>query len=82
MFRSGQKWLNWIKYISWFYYANESSIINQWDDVDNLSCENGDPGLACRRNTTDILAVVGFDKVRKKNNRIKIFDLFLGQLWS
>jgi ABC-type multidrug transport system ATPase subunit/ABC-type multidrug transport system permease subunit len=59
---SGQKWLNWIKYISWFYYANESSIINQWDDVNNLSCANGDPGIPCRRNTADILAVVGFHK--------------------
>jgi ABC-type transport system involved in multi-copper enzyme maturation permease subunit len=65
-FSSGQKWLNWIKYISWFYYANESSIINQWYDVNNLSCANADPGAECSRNTEDILALVGFDKVQKQ----------------
>lgn len=59
---SGQKWLNWLKYISWFYYGNEAALINQWRDVDNLPCTNIDPGLPCYRNTEEILSVVGFNE--------------------
>ena len=62
--RSGQEWLNWIKYISWFYYGNEASIINQWSDVKDLPCTNLPEGLPCYRNTDEILQLVGFKEVR------------------
>ncbi|UJR37986.1 hypothetical protein I4U23_030668 [Adineta vaga] len=60
--QSGQEWLKWIKYISWFYYANEALIINQWSDVDNLPCDNLEAGLPCYRNGDEILKLVGFDR--------------------
>ncbi|XP_059079534.1 protein white-like [Tigriopus californicus] len=30
-------WLDWIQYISWFKYANEAFVVNQWAGVE-LSC--------------------------------------------
>jgi hypothetical protein len=67
-FRSGQKWLNWIKYISWFYYANESAIINQWTDVTNLPCTNLAEGQPCYQNGDAVLNLVDYNKVKKKRN--------------
>ncbi len=64
LFRSGQKWLTWIKYISWFYYANEAAIVNQWTDVTNLPCVNVDAGLPCYQNGDAVLALVDFSKVK------------------
>ncbi|XP_054160065.1 protein white-like [Oppia nitens] len=31
-------WLNWIKYLSWFYYGNEALIVNQWQHIDKIDC--------------------------------------------
>nr|QUF59469.1 ATP-binding cassette transporter Abcg-like5 [Brachionus angularis] len=28
----------WLRYLSWFNYANELLIINQWDTITNISC--------------------------------------------
>ncbi len=64
--RSGKKWLSWIKYISWFYYANEAAIINQWEDVNNLPCTNLPEGLPCYQNGAAILGLVGFSQVKIK----------------
>ncbi|CAF1082652.1 unnamed protein product [Rotaria sp. Silwood1] len=59
---SGQKWLTWIKYISWFYYGNEALIVSQWADVNNLPCEGLAPELPCYHNGDKILQLVNFDK--------------------
>jgi len=29
----------WMKYISWFHYSFEALMINQWADVNNISCQ-------------------------------------------
>ncbi|CAF2054581.1 unnamed protein product [Rotaria magnacalcarata] len=59
---SGQVWLNWIKYISWFYYGNEALIINQWADVNYLPCDMQSPNLPCFHNGDEVLQLVYFDK--------------------
>ncbi|CAF3330834.1 unnamed protein product [Rotaria socialis] len=59
---SGQEWLNWIKYISWFYYGNEALIINQWADVDYLPCNMQSPNLPCYHNGDEVLQLVYFNK--------------------
>lgn len=38
------KYFLWIKYISWFGYANEAAIINQWKGIKNITCDT-DPSL-------------------------------------
>ncbi|XP_060575750.1 protein white-like isoform X2 [Ruditapes philippinarum] len=30
----------WLEYLSWFKYSNELLMVNQWDDVDMLSCDS------------------------------------------
>ncbi|CAF0910847.1 unnamed protein product [Rotaria sordida] len=60
--QSGQKWLTWLKYISWFYYGNEVLLINQWADVNNLPCEGLAPGLPCYHNGDEVLKLVDFNK--------------------
>ncbi|XP_074601329.1 eye pigment precursor family transporter white [Brevipalpus obovatus] len=32
-------YLRWIKYLSWFYYGNEILVVNQWDEIVNITCE-------------------------------------------
>ncbi|XP_074596318.1 uncharacterized protein LOC141851472 [Brevipalpus obovatus] len=32
-------YLKWIKYISWFYYGNEILVVNQWRNVENITCD-------------------------------------------
>nr|QNH67970.1 ATP-binding cassette transporter subfamily G-like protein 4 [Brachionus plicatilis] len=29
----------WLRYLSWFNYANELLLINQWDGVENIACD-------------------------------------------
>ena len=64
LLRSGQKWLNWIKYISWFYYANEAAVINQWADVDVLPCDNLEKGVPCVTSGDGVLDRLNFSKVK------------------
>lgn len=33
-------WLVWIKYLSWFQFANEIIAVNQWKNVDVIYCAN------------------------------------------
>ena len=32
-------WLDWIKYIGWFLYANEALIVNQWRGLEFGGCK-------------------------------------------
>lgn len=31
-------YLIWLKYISWFYYANEAMLITVWTNVNSIAC--------------------------------------------
>ena len=33
------KYFLWLKYLSWFGYANEALVINQWSGVKNIKCD-------------------------------------------
>lgn len=35
--RSTPDYLIWLKYISWFFYGNEILVVNQWEDVTQIS---------------------------------------------
>ena len=36
-------WLEWIKYISWFYYGYSALLVNQWSGVTDISCNGTVP---------------------------------------
>jgi hypothetical protein len=48
-----------LKYISFFFYANETVAINFWLTVDEIKC-NTDRKLACFPNGTAVLESFGF----------------------
>lgn len=33
------KYFLWLKYLSWFGYANEALVVNQWSGVKNIKCD-------------------------------------------
>ena len=44
-------WLEWIKYISWFFYSYEALVINQWSGVANISCDDMGANIAIHNET-------------------------------
>lgn len=53
------KFVPWLKYISFFFYANESVSIIFWSRVDTLKC-HPNPELPCFKNGTEVLESLGF----------------------
>ncbi|CAM4904796.1 unnamed protein product [Rotaria socialis] len=70
-------WLIWIKYLSWLYYSNEMALINQWEDVKSLDC-NQVGNRTCYRTGNDILDYYGFKKAHYNRNLGLLFALFIG----
>ncbi len=60
--RSIPGWLVWIKYISSFFYGFEALSVNQWKDVEGISC-----GLAsddaCLNDGAEVLEFYDLDEV-------------------
>ncbi|XP_071102630.1 protein white-like [Haliotis cracherodii] len=61
----------WLKYLSWFQYANEVLSVNQWENVDHLECggNNGtfpgngtDGSQRCYKDGKDVLNYLNFSK--------------------
>ena len=53
-FRTIPAWLSWIEYISWFKYANEALIINQWKG-EVIECDSVEKNVTVPAfNLTDI----------------------------
>lgn len=51
--------VKWLKYISFFYYANETVAINFWLKVDEIKCFPEDEGN-CLHNGTAVLQHFGY----------------------
>jgi len=68
-------WLVWLKYLSWFQYGFSALMINQWDGVENISCNipnlvnnstemaGGAPGpISCITTGEQVLQTLSFEK--------------------
>jgi hypothetical protein len=78
-------WLDWIKYISWFFYSYEALVINQWSGVANISCDDlttniveniaihsdTEPDKMCIRTGLEVLDSLNF------NEDDFVFDIFM-----
>ena len=64
----------WIKYISWFYYGNESLLVELWSSIDNIPC-TGERAL-CYNNGNDVLNQLGFKKVNNLKKHILNLKMF------
>ncbi|CAF2132802.1 unnamed protein product [Rotaria magnacalcarata] len=70
-------WLLWLKYLSWLYYSNEMALINQWEDVTSLDCNQVGNGT-CYHTGNDIIDYYGFKKAHYYRNLGLLFALFIG----
>lgn len=52
----------WIRYISWFNYGNEALILNQWRNVENITCPPDQIPSLCAYSGEDVIDDLGFNK--------------------
>lgn len=66
-FRSIPPYLTWISYLSWFRYAEEALMINQWEGVENINCTSTTTttttGNICPKSGHIVLDIYGFKEV-------------------
>lgn len=68
-FRSIPSYLTWISYLSWFRYAEEALMINQWEGVENINCTSTTTTTTttsniCPNSGHIVLDIYGFKEVR------------------
>ncbi|PVD37707.1 hypothetical protein C0Q70_00307 [Pomacea canaliculata] len=70
----------WLKYLSWFKYANELVVVNQWKNVDSLSTGNSTimANKCLYRNGTDVLTYLSYSKNDMSLNVGLLFALLVG----
>ncbi|XP_054287861.1 protein scarlet [Macrosteles quadrilineatus] len=49
--------LSWVQYLSWMMYSNEAMTIIQWQDIQNITCEED---LPCLHSGTEVLERYSF----------------------
>ena len=52
-----------MKYISPWYYTNEALSINQWQDVDELECEEPFEEAECLQDGDDVIEYLNYNPV-------------------
>ncbi|XP_068753100.1 protein white-like isoform X1 [Montipora capricornis] len=57
-------WLSWLKYVSWFHYAFEALLVNQWDGYGNITCSIKDnrTDTSCLADGNDVIEFLQLDK--------------------
>jgi len=48
-------------------YGNEALVINQWEGIQNITCNPDDPA-GCKRSGDDVLSELSFKKVKISSN--------------
>lgn len=49
-----------LQQLSWFRYAMEGVMINQWLHVEKISCNNGDYNVTCLNTGHEVIRNLGF----------------------
>lgn len=70
------KSLSYFKYLSFFFYANETIAINFWGQVEDIKC-NPDPQAICFANGTHVLQEMGFATTQSDVYRDYILQFIL-----
>ncbi|KAG8281222.1 hypothetical protein J6590_063422 [Homalodisca vitripennis] len=47
--------VNWVQYISWMMYSNEAMTIIQWQNIQNITCDEDRPQLPCLHSGQEVL---------------------------
>ncbi len=83
-------WLDWMKYLSLWFYGFEALSINQWQNVESIKCEDELEGLVdCLETGDDVLDFLNFDASNLPLDILMLAVLaigfrlvgFLGLLW-
>ncbi len=54
-------WISWAKYLTWFHYANDLYVVNQWEGV-QFNCTGGeDKSHECIRSAEELYHVYGVE---------------------
>lgn len=53
-------YLAWLKYVSWFTYANEILVVNQWYNVEHLDCEYQNMTAKCFSSGKEVIASLSY----------------------
>ena len=67
----------WIKYLSWFFYANEILQVNQWEKVSNITC--GANETVCYFNGREVLESLNLNPANFRLDFLWLVLLYL--LW-
>lgn len=70
------KYFLWIKYLSWFGYANEAVMVNQWQGLRNITCDT-DITL-CFTEGESVIHYFNMDEDNFAFNVWMLFYLFVG----
>ncbi|XP_076458336.1 protein white-like [Babylonia areolata] len=67
----------WLKYLSWFNYASEYMMVNQWQDITNITCSAS--ASECMYNSgEDVLRYLSFSADNNWLNLGLLFTLLVG----
>lgn len=68
-------YFTWLSYLSWFRYANEALLINQWSGVENITCNSNS---SCPRNGRVVLETYNFSESDFTMDICSLFGLIAG----
>lgn len=54
-------YFKWLSYFSWFRYGNEALMINQWNGITDIICEDKGNQTMCFHTGTEVLAKFSFN---------------------
>ncbi|KAG5892104.1 hypothetical protein JTB14_008073 [Gonioctena quinquepunctata] len=69
-------YFKWLSYLSWFKYGNEALMINQWENITQIDCPNGNS--TCPRNGHVVLQIYNFMEDNLQFDLIALLGLIIG----
>ncbi|CAD5214935.1 unnamed protein product [Bursaphelenchus xylophilus] len=74
------EFVRWVQYLSWFRFGYESLIINQWKDIDRISCTgfDGKNVSYCESDGPTIIHNLNFEEKNIYFNHICMFFYIIG----
>nr|XP_023024221.1 protein white-like [Leptinotarsa decemlineata] len=69
-------YFKWVSYLSWFKYGNEALMINQWENITEIDCPNGNS--TCPRDGHMVLQIYNFHEEALPIDIISLLALIVG----
>nr|CAD7598245.1 unnamed protein product [Timema genevievae] len=69
-------YFKWLSYLSWFKYANEALLINQWEGVDHIDCTASN--TTCPKNGLVVVETLNFSFANLDMDLMSLAGLIIG----